>query len=396
MSVYVIQKDRYDFLKRKLAGIEKRLSKYGTGLTFRIVRETKVEVLVESKFSDENVSILKDAYEIEVSGEARINGYKVLAMLTYVPSVNRNTITSFTNDEEYLYKILSYAKSAPICEHCNTNRKRKYTYLVEKDGEIKQIGKTCMNLYTSGINAEKYAEAVADLVDILEEEKNFNITAYENNRFPVWEIFAVGLYFVDKYGYVATSSERDEKEFTVSRVKGLFKDYVEKYEFEEYYNENKTSIEEKTSEIINWLYEQDANSVFMNNVKTLLEARSVEEKDIGFIVGAISCFNRNKEKEERKKSYKKIDYEYAGKINDKIIFEGICKVVSSFENYYNGHKTYSYFYVFDDTSSKHIYKWITSSRILENGQLYRGTGTIKALEVDKYGNKITVLTRCKM
>lgn len=37
-----------------------------------------------------------------------------------------------------------------VCEHCNTRRNRKSTYLVRntKSGEVRQVGKTCLKEYT--------------------------------------------------------------------------------------------------------------------------------------------------------------------------------------------------------------------------------------------------------
>lgn len=77
-----------------------------------------------------------------------------------------------------------YRTAAKDCEHCHINRDRHDTYLVynEDEDEWKQVGKTCLQSYTSGLNAETcalFASVMAEIARISNDTDNHTFNAEE-------------------------------------------------------------------------------------------------------------------------------------------------------------------------------------------------------------------------
>lgn len=83
-----------------------------------------------------------------------LGAWKVLGQLE--PFGEGRIAFAATEDENELKQLGSYRESDPCCEHCNTKRRRKDTFVVRhmETGETKQIGSSCLEDFT-GIDPSK-------------------------------------------------------------------------------------------------------------------------------------------------------------------------------------------------------------------------------------------------
>ena len=73
-----------------------------------------------------------------------------------------------------------YRTTGHVCEHCNKIRDRKDTYLIfnSKTNDFKQVGKTCLQEYTNGLDASVSAQ----LVDLFALIRKFESDANQSNE----------------------------------------------------------------------------------------------------------------------------------------------------------------------------------------------------------------------
>lgn len=96
---------------------------------------------------------------VEIAGETpELPGWKFIGTVDRLPTDEgeKATIFRMLPGEE----IPQAVKESPqFCDHCQTNRRRKMTYLVREEatGQIKQVGSTCIKDYVGHRNAEAVA-----------------------------------------------------------------------------------------------------------------------------------------------------------------------------------------------------------------------------------------------
>ena len=95
---------------------------------------------------------------IQVYGEVIHNDWEFVAVIAHEDA--GNVIRQMKEDIEVPAR---YYYTDPVCEHCNTKRKRKDTYLIHNvsSDEWKQVGKTCLTEFTNGMDAELVASYIS-------------------------------------------------------------------------------------------------------------------------------------------------------------------------------------------------------------------------------------------
>ena len=109
----------------------------------------------------------QEIHTVEILGEVpKIAGWNVLAAIehNYCDGQYFNVIHSRQDAPEPWYSI------APNCAHCNSDRPRKKTFMLQDDtGQVKQVGSTCLKDFTRAPLAMfGYAEDVIDWIDYIE------------------------------------------------------------------------------------------------------------------------------------------------------------------------------------------------------------------------------------
>lgn len=406
MAQYTIFEGNIDRLEKKIEAIQRKCNKYGFSFSYQRVGETY------KSFTDEDGQEhdLGKFIIIEVEGVARHEGWEFIATIEHHPE--GNIIRNYATDVEAPDK---YRHTDAICEHCNTSRRRKDTYLVlnSETGEWKQVGKSCLKEFTSGLDAEQVAQYISFYDQLMEFEAPMP-GCHVEEYFSIEEVIRVAQEAVNHWGYRKVYNPDYDEEYDprIPATKTRVFDWLRrnrpfavsnaiKEEFEKVgFNPDTEELRAKAQEIISWVTELDDDSSYMQNVKIILANPEglVSGKNIGFIVGIIpwyfNAMNRKKKSEERtqKQADEAQKSQFVGQEGQRITFVAKeSSIVWSGENIYG----VSFLYRFVDENDN-ILTWFGSRHYdIDEGDIFKITGTVKGHEEYKGVNQ-TQLTRCKL
>lgn len=194
---YAIYEGNIDRLEKKLKRISNKCKAYGcdfhyeqTGEEFRELKDEK-----GNKYTARFVLV-------EAEGTAIINDWEFIAELEHTE--NGNIITGVAGVEV----PERYYTSKPMCEHCNSKRYRKNTYIVRNKttGEFKQVGKSCLKDFTHGMSAEavtQYMSLFDTLIEGETPEPGCSYQRYVNTK----EYLSYVAETIRHFGYTRSSDE---------------------------------------------------------------------------------------------------------------------------------------------------------------------------------------------
>jgi hypothetical protein len=143
----------------------------------------------------------------------KVEGWMFVAALHHVQG--QGTLVHGLDDIEFPEHYRTSDK--PLCEHCNTRRIRKDTYLVmnEDSGEFKQVGSSCLRDFLGHDNPSQIA-AMCGLIqatDVLEDEFGFNPGMGSYYReYALGAVLAMAVMFIRKEGRYISNSEAKASE----------------------------------------------------------------------------------------------------------------------------------------------------------------------------------------
>ena len=402
----------------KIEVFQKRISKMSNKAKKLGLEPFKVEYISEEVVE---VAHNKKKYNLSyttvtVEGEApQIEGYNLIAMLERFNGENIVKRFSFT-DEQLAEKQISFEQLAhrtTECNHCNSNRARKYIMVLEnvETGEIIQVGKACLKDYTSSnYSAEQIASYYEDF-NIIYELENVDetflggLTSYQM-YYDLDEVMALSIEFIETKGYANSSSFMPTKQhvFNYMFERNKHKDYREM--------DNTDVLIEKHTEKIQATKEffksEKANNDYTHNLKILLDSSKIEARHFGYVVSAYASFKKAMEKldgtwekvkaqrelernEREREQAEKLASEFVGEIGKRDTFKLTFTNHLVFENMYG----VSYMYFFKDENGN-VFLWTTNKDLeIEKGGEIEIVGTIKDHKVYR-DVKQTVITRCKI
>lgn len=384
---YEIAADLMEKLQTKLTKLENKCNKYSCKFLFTIEGETFKKVTVDEH------TFMQKFFKIDVEGIARINDWEFVATLEH--KVEGNIVRTF-GDREIPQE---YYTCKPTCEHCNTNRYRKDTYLIynSKTESFMQVGKACLKDFTANaMNADMIALYLSyfnsiDEVNDATPDTSFFTKYIDRDSYLGWVYELTRI-----YGYISRDKAMEYgKSMTASDAYELYSGkrlvYIDSYGMTPDSEEAKAFVDAS----LTWIANSEETSGYLWNLKLACENKYTEMRDKNLVASLIAAYFRHTESEknrlerEARKSLqpesKFIDRPVGFKLDTPVesaIFAG------------------SYGTQFGVT---HIYKFLIGDSVLvwktgvsiETEKVTRIRGTIK--EFNEYkGEKQTVLTRCKI
>lgn len=397
---YKIYEDFFNDVEKKLKRIGKKCAKHGNPFVFKIVDSVIDEVINEETKKKSYYKFIV----IEVEGTAKINDYECVAVLENHSSGNiiRRINTEINIPERFLH-------TDNICEHCNSKRQRNELYIIHniKTDEFKQVGSSCLTLYTNGLNAEY----VAGYIDGITELEEFDGFVGNGNKYylTVNEVIGYANEIIDKMGYFNSSSDLSTKSLLTNmfsmcddmntkiyhinkqlRDNKFFNVEFDKSDF------NKDNTPDKVKEIIKYYLSLEIDNEFIHNVQILLKEGYVEWQNIGFLVYLPEGYNRYIQKETKRAEQRLIDEksEFFGEIGKRYREEKVYKVriLTGWETQYG--YTYLYKIVLE---SGNILTWKSTNWYDENklSNVDNIDFTVKN-HIEYKDVKQTEVTRCKL
>lgn len=412
MATFKIHESNLDRLQKKMTRISNKCAKYGCGFRYKEVGEEFREYENEDGTTEFRRFIV-----VEAEGTAKVNGWQFAATIDHTEQGNivRKMLDTVEIPEKYYY-------CEPTCEHCNSKRHRKDTYIIynEENNEFKQVGSSCLCDFTGGFDAEVAASYIALFDELIQGETpcgGCDFTYY----YELAELLKYAYYSVKHLGYVSTSAyetsygpvrtTREDAccaylyDNSPSRLWKRDKEIVE--EFRDKYHPDYTS-EEVTSyvaEALEYFRTNEETGDYMHNLKVLANTQYIKSKETGYVVSMITTYNKHLGKVAEKKARdekNKVESEtsnFVGEVGKRIVISNI-DTITAVTTWYNEYGSTTRYKIAD--KSGNIYMWDSSTGIYLDAQLdgtYREvvsiTGTIKKHDEFR-GVKQTWITRCKV
>lgn len=382
--MYKCLKSDFEKLSKRINRIINKAIKYDIDYRFEIINET-VESVRVIDYTEPNNPIIKDNVLVEIVNyefhmeEIRLGDYDVIAILEHGVAENSKANLIHLIDENV--KLDSkYRNIDGLCQHCNTNRRRKKTALLKDrtSKEIIQVGLTCLKDYT-GIKDIDIIKHYMSIQDIIIEDIYIDFNNY--NMYPQFakteKYLAHSIKLIKENGYIKDETKHD-----------AWNNIDNKIDIK-YINEAK--------EVIEYFANNEFENNFLTNTKLLLQ--NEYSRTSGLIAYAYLAYKKQVEWEEKQEAIKRSEMssKYVGKVKERITSEVTLINIFSFETIYGIQRIYI---MKDDRDN--ILKWKTSvilrhpdNEIIEVDDKFIIRGTVKTHELYKK-TKQTELTRCKV
>lgn len=330
------------------------------------------------QYLEDNKGYYHKCYYVEVEGHYQIDGWQFIATLEHTEV--GNIIRAINNDLQIPNR---FKHCNAVCEHCNTSRKRKDTYIVynEQTKEFKQVGRTCLQDYT-GLDADDAAQLARILRDV--EENTFN--SDEDYSLYNGYIRTYSSDVIKAIAYEEVLAKGYKKNETVNNVVDKYcasrsdKEYLDKYGKE-------------IAKLNEWISKQDTmNNNYLHNAYVAWQLEYVDAKHLPLISSLISTYLKDLE-EQKLIELRRKETSYVGKVGDRIEIEvdnvRVLYVKRGFTFSYYAEDTFVYKIV--DTQGN-IYVWSTATN-LSSAKRIKAT----IVEHKEYkGEKQTVISRGKI
>ena len=383
--IYTIPEYKIKPLIKKLDAINARAVGVANPITYTISQP------YEKVFSD-GIGNIKKAFtcsmvDLDLTNSfLSVNGWAFLAIIEH--SRNGNIIMKKLYDVEIPEK---YRTSGSHCDHCNTDRYRKNTYLVynENTKEIFQVGSTCINKYL-GFDASllvSHATIIEKINAMLDDSKEHDRMFHRGQEIITLNIFMkLCLALIDNYGYISakkvyngdanTATGHDAFNLYYNKDNALFE------------QSNHTKYAETLCDIYDWAYDLEDTSDYIHNLKTILHNGYVTYKTAttAASMAGVYLMNLNKKNMEPVISTSK----HFGTPKERLDVDMTLKSIAAFDGRWGSCNVYTFI-----TNDGNIATWFTNNANLTEGKQYIGKATIKA-HTEFKGTQQTTITRCSL
>lgn len=427
-QVFRIPDARVPELAKKLAQIGRRCAKLGLDEpTLNVTDETDDEPVYvtplergpDGKWLVERIRVWRF---VAVNGAVpRLAGWAFLATLQHedggtiirrVPGLRAamRGLIDGTQDRreasdalEAKFDLARFRLARPVCDHCQTARSRKDTFIVvhTETGEIKQVGRNCLADFVGGLSPEAAAKGFEYLASALDAGAAFEDEGFERGGItadPVYgtvEFLGHAALMVRKHGWQSRSSNNGygqtptadlaQTNLLNQRDKVAFKGLPA---WEDPEDQDTAAAEAALA----WIRSDEfgGDSDYVSNMKIALAGDWLNTRNVGLAASAIFVHARaTEQKIEREQEAERAATalnEHVGQPKDRL--ELTLTVTRIYE--YEGNYGVTYITALTDAEGR-TFKWF-GSRELERGETYTGRWTVKEHGEFK-GTLETVLTR---
>lgn len=295
---YLIHESNIERLEKQLKTIQNKCNKLGTDFGYRKGNEVWKEITDEETLC----TYMARFIEVEAWGNAHINGWEFVAVIEHMDGKGRNIVRQFNTNYDIPAR---YYTVRPTCEHCNTHRTRKQTYLLvnEETEEFKQVGGSCLKEFTGGLDAERLVAYISCFDKLIAGE---SFTGSESSRVKYFDtkyILQITAQVVKAIGYSNSNSDAPTylKVYKVySFLQGYMMPSKERDDIEAFVNKyhiDPDSSKEDVDAMIKWiLNDADCSFGYMMNLRAVVDTEYVKLKHFGLLCSAVPTYNREMEK----------------------------------------------------------------------------------------------------
>lgn len=394
-KVYKIPSDNLGVLQAKFAKLGKRARKLG--LPEPTYTEIKVE-RVEKKDPDTFFTKVYLLHHITVDpgcAEVKVRGWTFIATIQH------------TEEGNIIRKVGSadiptqYRTVTNLCQHCNTTRYRKDTYILQHEsGEYKQVGRNCLADFF-GHDALMYAERAQYLTDLdalgesCEDEMGF-----DGGGGPAYEPLEVYLSYVAECikldGWMSRGKAR-ELDLAGSATCDVAYIHLNRrlasprYQFLfQYPTEESKQVADAAIEWAAGIEGEDIPD-YLHNIRTIARRMVCENRDMGLAASIVAAYQRHlstlrwKELQAKRAEIA----QHVGQVGERIRVKVMVEKVVQCDTMYG----ISHLHIMSDDDGN-VFIWFSSAGAHETGSEIVLKGTVKKHDV-RDGVKQNVLSRCE-
>lgn len=374
MTTWNLTPAEFAATREKIGKINARAAKRGFTGRFDLTGERKV-------FKDSNGV---EAVVVEATLTGQAPAYAGWEFLAAVDTVGEGFVLRTAPGQD-ASDIDRSTLEAGRCEHCGTNRARKYTYLVRstETGEAKQVGSTCVKDFTGWQG--RFVFLSED--DVAREVGGGG--GWTEPSYTVRGVLAVAAAVVAKYGYVKAGDwdRQPTKDTVVTYLTGS-----PAKEAAELYEAVGSPDYETADKIVSTLAtDLTGDSDYVQNLRTVLAAEEIGFRQIGLTASAVVAYNRLVEAKVKAEAAPAKSNEYLGAKGEKITVTGTVTTARVINGYYGDRVL-----VVVQTETGLVKTFTTAEWAWDVavGQEVEIAGTVKDLDEFR-GERQTVLTRPK-
>ncbi len=391
---FEIPSDNMGELARRFAKLAKRAKK------LKLPEPTFRELGTERKVKKNNVGATEKVYLIHQivvdpgTTEVKVSGWTFVATIQHTEEGN---IIRKVGENEIPHK---YRQVTNLCEHCNTNRYRKDTYiLLHESGETKQVGRNCLADFF-GHDALMYAERaqylcdIADISESMEDELGFGMGGGPKYC-ALEEYLSHVAQCIRLEGWMSRGRARQMEGHVDATADIAFLHMTPSARPPKwvalYSNVEPESIELANS-AIEWASEIEGEEIadYLHNIRVIARRGVCENRDQGLAASIVSGYQRHLNTLRRKELAAKraLTATHVGEVGQRRRFKLHVEDVKTCESDFGT----SYLHMMSDEDGN-VFKWFSSGTTLEANTDYILNGTIKK-HGEWQGVKDNMLTRC--
>ena len=315
--------DRQDELKKRLSAMQLKAQKLGLPepmMKFTGNKEVfPLPVYQDGHELESKIPVLK--VEVEFTGSIpKVEGFQFLAKIDHSKGQDGNYTnllnTAGRGADDILENLgTNFHVCTPNCDHCEKPRARNTTYLVRNpdDGEIKQIGSTCVDDFIGTKTLKQVMEAFNMHAFFLDDEyfdeldRDYVRGGASPTWFPIKTYLAMASYLTDTVGFVKADSydprpTRQTLLEEISRPGSQNNSVLTKLSLEAFNPTLKDKVYDKVDDMIEHFKNSKQTSTYGMNIKTLLNEPYFEISNrfaCGILASVPSSYNRELERKRQ-------------------------------------------------------------------------------------------------
>lgn len=318
--------------------------------------------------------IFEEKQDITVSSRMPlINGWEFVGNIDF--SLNPQNPIVLGND------VPEHFRHQHHCDHCNTTRQRNHMFVVKNGNDYKAIGSSCVQDFIQ-IDVAMLGNAFMQFDD------EFGGKGVET--YSVESILAITDLVAKHDGYVSKKIANElDKKATSDSVQFYMFTFKKSEAIEIYGRLSDSNFDYAQKVIDNALAKNASDNQYLINLQTMLNAKYIPSKFIGYIVSAYGMYLKDLETQSKKIEYAK---GFLGAIKDKIVSNVKIEFIKPIDSNFG----VTFLVKMRDTSTNHCLTWFASNcPDFEVNDLVTIKATIKAQQTYQDIDQ-TVVTRAKV
>lgn len=304
-NVYVILSANMNWVNKKLATMRRRFERNGFDFTYEVLGTEYHDVNIQDDPWLKPILRPAEFTRIYVDGHAVYNGWEFVAKVEATDEGNIITgpPNSRTVPEHYRTDKL-------VCDHCDHNRKRKHGFIVREpiSGDYRMVGRTCLTLYTGGLNPADVTYFASLFDELLTWNNNASLAPkanYDILATPV-EVVAHALATVEYQGgyYSSNRAMRSDKAPTGVQTRNFIyaslgvgvtakriRDHMAVHGI------NPDNHSEEAEELVTWIKSQDTtDNDFLHNLSVLAHHEYIDVTTKTSLMASVIAARNNAER----------------------------------------------------------------------------------------------------